>query len=224
MSETIPMTPERWATTQDYVTGIFSDPDPQLESLMHRAQDAGLPNIAVTPDVGRLLALLIATTPGRKALELGTLGGYSSIWIARALRPGGHLVTVENDEKAARFAAREFEAAGVESWVEIKLGSALEVLPGLAARFGTQSLDFAFVDAEKEEYLQYWKLIRPLIAPGGYFVADNVLGAGTWWIDDTDHPARAAVDNLSREVAADSHFQSVMLTQRQGLLVARRRS
>jgi caffeoyl-CoA O-methyltransferase len=100
----MPMTPERWAFTNGYVREVFGREDAVLSELKGEAQRWGLPDIAVSADVGRLLALLTSLTEGRLALELGTLGGYSAIWIARALRPGGRLVTVENDPRHADFA------------------------------------------------------------------------------------------------------------------------
>lgn len=216
------MTPQRWEATKAYVAEVFGEPDEQLASLMPRAVKAGLPDIAVSPDVGRLLALLVSTTAGRRAVELGTLGGYSAIWIARALRPDGKLVTVEQDEKAAAFAAREIVQAKLEDRVAIERSPALEALPKIAASFGPGSIDFAFVDADKTEYPTYWSRLRVLIAIGGYFVADNALGTSSWWIDHEDSEARQSVDALNRAVAADESFQSVLVTQREGLLVARR--
>lgn len=222
MAETVRMSPDRWDATKKYVHELFPEPDDQLRTLMGRATKAGLPDIAVSSDVGRILSLLVSTTAGRRAVELGTLGGYSAIWIARALHPDGQMVSVESDPTAADFAEQELRTAGLDGKVSIERAPALDALPKIAATFGPGAVDFAFVDADKLEYPSYWTRLRPLIALGGYFVADNVLGAGSWWIDHTDREARNAVDELSRMVAADDAFHSVILTQREGLLVARR--
>ena len=119
------MTPERWQWLGRYARELFGDPDEQLETLMERAVEAGLPSIAVSPDVGRLLQILSASTRGGLALELGTLGGYSGIWIARGLAPDGRLVTVEYDPRHADFAQGEFETAGLADRVEVRRGAAL---------------------------------------------------------------------------------------------------
>lgn len=216
------MTPERWDYTKRYIAEVFGDPDERLATLRDRAQQAGLPDIAVSPDVGRLLALLVSTTAGKRAVELGTLGGYSAMWIARGLKSDGALFTVESDPKAADFAEAEIRAAGLASRIRVERGLALDALPRWATSFGPGAIDLAFVDADKLEYPAYWSGLRPLIAIGGYFVADNVLGTNRWWIDDEASPARAAVDALSRTVAADPEFDAVLLSQREGLLVARR--
>ena len=130
------MTPARWNSTRDYLLEVFGAQDDQLQTLTPRAVAAGLPDIAVSADVGRLLMLLTAMTGGgrgaRLALEVGTLAGYSGIWIARGMAPGGRLITVESEPSHADFAEREFRAAGVSGSVEIRRGAAMRVLPSLA--------------------------------------------------------------------------------------------
>lgn len=214
----MPMTPERWDFLTRYATELFDDTDPQLASMMDRAVQAGLPRIAVSPDVGRLLHILTTLTPGRVALELGTLAGYSGVWIARGLSPGGKLLTVEYDDRHADFAESEFATAGLENTVEVVRGAALEVLPGIAGRLGPDSVDFVFLDAVKSEYVDYFEAIRPLIAPGGLLVADNVYGTGQGWIDEG-----YGTDVFNRVVAADAGFTSTITPMREGLLIARKR-
>lgn len=221
------MTPQRWERISSYTAEVFGRPDRQLTTLMQRAVASGLPDIAVSADVGRLLTLLTSmTNAGRGAslaIELGTLAGYSGVWIARGLAPGGKLVTVEIEPKHAAFAKREFEAAGVAPHVEQVLGAALEALPKLGARFGPASVDLAFIDAVKPEYADYFRLLKPLIRPGGLFIADNALGSGKWSIDDPGaDPAGVAVDRFNRLVAADRDFETSVVVNREGLLVARR--
>ncbi|MEX1281213.1 MAG: O-methyltransferase [Acidimicrobiia bacterium] len=217
------MTPERWAATTAYVEEVFGDPDDLLAGLPARAEAAGLPRWEISPDVGRLLSILLATTPARRVLEIGTLGGYSGIWLARGLAPGGRLVTIERDIAHADFAAERFAEAGVGHRVEIVRGEALDVLPGVAESLGPGSVDLVFVDAAKEEYPDYVALTRYLVAPGGYLVLDNCLGTGSSWIDDRSDPGMAAVDEANRALAGDPSFDTVALTVRQGVLVARRR-
>lgn len=213
----MPMTPERWKYINAYASELLGDTDPQLQSLMARAVEAGLPDIAVSPDVGRLLKILVSLTPGRLALELGTLAGYSGIWIARGLRPEGQLITIEYDPRHAAFAEDEFTAAGVGDNVEVVRGAALDVLPEIAIRVGEGSVDFVFLDAVKSEYSDYFRAVRPLIASGGVLVADNVLGTGAGWIDEG-----YGTDPFNRLVAADPEFETTITPQREGLLIARR--
>lgn len=211
------MTAERWDFLSNYANEVFADQDEQLATLMDRAVDAGLPAIAVTPDVGRLLNILVSLTPGRIALELGTLGGYSGIWIARGLTSDGRLLTVEYADAHADFAEGEFATAGMADRVEVVRGAALEVLPGLAQRLGPGSVDFVFIDAVKKEYVDYFKAVRPMVAPGGVVVADNVYGTGQGWIDEG-----YGTDDFNRLVASDPDFVATVTPMRAGLLIARR--
>lgn len=213
------MTPERWEFLAQYADQVFGRQDAPLATLMERAVEAGLPPIAVTPDVGRLLQILVSLTPGRLALELGTLGGYSAIWIARGLARDGKLITVEHDPRHAAFAETEIASAGLTDQVEVVVGAALDVLTGLSDRLGPGSVDFVFIDAVKDEYVEYFDAVRPLLAPGGVVVADNVYGTGRGWIDEGH-----GTDDFNRIVAADPDFDAVAIPMRAGLLIARRRS
>jgi predicted O-methyltransferase YrrM len=221
------MTPQRWQNTTEYLREVFGEQDDQLATLMERAAAAGLPEIAISPDVGRCLHLLAGlTNAGRGpelAVELGTLAGYSAIWIARALAPAGRLITVELEDRHADFAQREFLKAGIASRVQLTRGAALDVLPRLARQFGPASVDFAFLDAIKTEYLEYARLLKPMLKPGGLLIADNALGAD-FWIDDPPgaSESRDAVDAFNRAMAADRDYETVAVPIRQGLLIARR--
>lgn len=211
------MTPERWTYTGDYAEEVFGRADEHLAGLMRRAVEAGLPPISVSADVGRLLKILVSMTDAKLAIELGTLGGYSGIWIARGLADDGRLITVEYEDKHADFAAREFETAGVADKVELIRGAALDVLPRLAADLGESSVDFVFMDAVKSEYVDYLRLVRPLVKVGGLIVADNVYGTGAGWIDEGH-----GTDEFNRTIAADPDFESVATPMREGVLIARR--
>jgi caffeoyl-CoA O-methyltransferase len=223
------MTPERWRATADYLTEVFGRPDDQLATLMRRAVAAGLPDIAVDASVGRLLALLAATTnQGRGArciIEVGTLAGYSALWLARALAPGGRLVTIEIDPDHAAFAHAEFQRAGMADRIDIRAGAALDVLPGLLRDLEPAMVDVAFLDAVKTEYDAYADLLAPRLAPGALLIADNALGAGDWWIDTPQgaNPARDAIDAFNRRIALDTRFETAAVPLREGLVIARRR-
>lgn len=216
------MTPARWRATEAYSAEVFGRQDGVLEEARAAAAEAGLPDIAVTPDVGRLLMILASLTRGRLAVEVGTLGGYSGIWLTRGLAPGGRLITIEMDSRHAGVAQEQFDRAGLSDRIEVRIGAALQVLPALAEELGPGSVDVAFIDAAKEEYPEYFALLRPLIAPGGLLLADNVYGAAGSWIDRIDRPGIAAVDRMNRLVAAAPEFEAVAVPIRAGLLIARR--
>ncbi len=217
------MTPERWARTCAYLDGVFADPDKQLATLMERAVAAGLPDIAVSPSVGRLLTLLARLVDARTIVEVGTLGGYSGIWLARGLADGGRLITIEPEALHAEFARGEFDAAGVGGRVEIRRGAGLDVLPALVEELGASSVDLVFLDGIKSEYPGYAASARRLLRSGGLLVADNALGGGDWWIDDESHASRDAVDALNRALAGDEAFEAACVPIREGVLIARKR-
>ncbi len=218
----LPMTTTRWDYMTEYSREVFGSQDPHLAGLMDEAVRAGLPDIAVSSNVGRLLKILTSLTRAALAVEVGTLGGYSGIWIARGLAPGGRLITIESEPLHADFAQKQFERAGVADRVTLRRGAGLDVLPELAQELGPGTVDVVFLDAVKTEYPDYWRIVRPMIAVGGLVMADNVFGCGTWWIDDTDDPGRQATDRFNRLVADDADFEAIAIPIREGVLVGRR--
>ena len=216
------MTPERWRFTQEYSREVFGREDAGLAALTKEAAEAGLPDIAISADVGRLIKIIASCTRGRLAIEVGTLGGYSAIWIARGLAPDGRLITIEPEDRHIEFARSQFERNCVSDRITIRRGKALEVLPELAREIAAGSVDLVFLDAEKVEYPDYWRIVRPLIAVGGFIVADNVYGSGSWWIDSVGNATRRAADRFNRTVADDADFEAVALPIRQGVLIGRR--
>ena len=217
------MTPERWRATGAYVREVFGQEDAHLRRLVQGAAERGFPDIAVTSEVGRLLSLLVTLSGAERAIEVGTLAGYSALWISRALPENGRLWTIEVDEERAAFAEEHLNAAGLGSRVEVVRGAALDVLPRLASQLAPESIGLCFLDAVKSEYLDYLALLRPLLKPGGLLVADNVLGSSQWWIDQPGVGDRDAVDRFNRTVAADPGFDAVALPVREGVLIARKR-
>jgi predicted O-methyltransferase YrrM len=148
---------------------LLIEADPSLEAAL----DSGLPPIDVTPSQGKLLHLLARLAGARAILELGTLGGYSTIWLARALPPGGRLVTIESEPVHAEVARRNLQDAGVADRVDLRVGRALEVLPELEAPF-----DLIFVDADKASIPEYVEWSVRLGRPGTVVIVDNVVRGG----------------------------------------------
>lgn len=222
------MTPARWAASAEYLREVFGREDEVLRGLRERAAAAGMPDIAITAEEGRLLGVIAGLTGAgigpSLIVEVGTLGGYSTIWLARALRPGGRVITVEIDDHRAAFAEREFARAGMADRIEVRRGAGRDVLPRVAQTLGPESVDFAFLDGDKTEYATEYRILKPMVRVGGVVAADNVLGSGSWWIDEPPGSvaSRDAVDTFNRLVAADPDMEAAVAPIRQGLLVARR--
>lgn len=218
------MTPGRWRHTCDYLDAVFGDEDEHLANLMPRAIEAGVPDIAVSASVGRMLMTLAKLADAKLIIEVGTLAGYSGIWLARGLSDGGKLLTVEPNEMHAGFAETMFGEAGVSDRVEVVRGYGTPVLEKLAGeRAGT--VDLVFLDAIKSEYPDYLPHAKTLLRPGGLLVADNMLGSGDWWIDTPagENEHRDAADKVNRLVAADGDFEAFCVPLREGVMVARKR-
>jgi len=219
------ITPQRWQYLNEYSRVVFGKQDEHLAGLMAQAVEEGLPDIAVSADVGRLLMILTSLTAGRLAIEVGTLAGYSGIWIARGLNSGGsggRLITIEKEPAHAAFARRQFQLAGVADRVEVRCGDGIAELERLAGELPPRSVDVVFLDAEKVEYPDYWRLVKPLIAAGGLILSDNAYSTGSWWIDGVGDAERDAADAFNRLVAGDEDFEAVAVPLRQGVMIGRR--
>ena len=171
------MTDPKWIAVEEYLTERLVRPDEALEQALTDSAAAGLPSIAVTAPEGKLLYLWARLVNARRILEIGTLGGYSTIWLARALSPGGRLITLEADPKHAEIARANVARAGVANVVELRLGPALETLPALAAE-GQGPFDLIFVDADKESNPDYLAWALKLSRRGSVLVFDNVVRDG----------------------------------------------
>lgn len=222
------MTPHRWEATSNYLSEVFGRPDWQLTTHRDRARQAGLPDIAVSPDVGRLLLLLTSLANSGKgasvAIEVGTLGGFSGIWIARGLAPGGRLYTIEPEKRHAAFARAEFHAAAVADRVTLIEAPAPGAISELAQRLDPASVDLLFLDAIKSDYKAYVEAAEPMLKPGALVIADNALGSGDWWIDTPpgQNAARDAVDAFNRWMT--TRYDCACVPIREGVLMARKRS
>jgi predicted O-methyltransferase YrrM len=169
------MTTERWTAVDRYLTELLVPGDPVLDAALRANAEAGLPPHDVSPAQGKLLHLLARLCGARTILEIGTLGGYSTIWLARALPPGGRLVTLEADPRHAEVARANVARAGHAGVVDVRVGRALDTLPLLAA---DGPFDLVFVDADKRHNADYLRWALALARPGTLIVADNVVREG----------------------------------------------
>lgn len=198
-------TPEQWNDIDLYFKTKLHTSDPVLDSILKANTEAGLPAIDVAPNQGKLLYLLAKLAGANNILELGTLGGYSSIWLGRALPEGGRLVTLELDEHHAKVVEENIRKAGLENKVEVIVGPALDTLPTLKEK-GFTAFDFIFIDADKPNYPHYLKWALNYSRSGTVIIADNVVRKGRV-IDPEDASVqgiRQFVDLLSEDTRIDS--------------------
>jgi predicted O-methyltransferase YrrM len=168
---------ERWTAVDDYIDAALVPADPTLDAALRASADAGLPDISVSPAQGKLLHLLALGQGARRILEIGTLGGYSTIWLARALPPGGQLITLEADPGHAEVARANLANAGLADVSEVRVGRALDTLPLLDGA-GDGPFDLIFIDADKPSYPDYLAWSVRLSRPGTMIIADNVVRDG----------------------------------------------
>ncbi|MEN3307432.1 MAG: hypothetical protein V7603_3634 [Micromonosporaceae bacterium] len=196
------MMKEQWTAVDAYFTDRLAPPDPVLEAALAASDAAGLPPINVAPNQGKLLELLARVRGARTILELGTLGGYSTIWLGRTLIPDGRMVTLEAQPRHAEVARANLARAGLADIVEVRVGPALETLPKLAAD-GVGPFDLIFLDADKISYPEYLTWSLRLSRPGTLIVADNVVRGGTVTDarsrDESVHGLRRFTDMLAAE-------------------------
>lgn len=218
------MTPQRWTYTCDYLDETFGREDEHLKTLMPQAIERGVPPIAVSASVGRMLLVLCRMVGARRVVEVGALAGYSTTWLARGLSEGGQVITIEPEPLHADVTREGLERAGLGERVRIERSTGLEALPRLVEELGEGSVDVVFLDAIKSEYPDYLPFARKLLRPGGLLIADNTLGGGDWWIDakDGENESRDAVVRFNASVAGDSGFEAFCVPIREGVLVARR--
>jgi len=172
------MTQQRWTEVDRYITDLLVPPDPALDATLRASAAAGLPPIQVSPNQGKLLMLLAQLQGARNVLEIGTLGGYSTIWLARGLSKDGRLITLEASPKHAELARGNIARAGLADVVEIILGRAIDTLPQLAAK-GRGPFDLIFIDADKPSLPDYFTWSLKLSRPGSVIIIDNVIRHGT---------------------------------------------
>lgn len=202
-----------------YVRELFAREDDVLRELAGRTAGSDVAPMQITSEVGKLLHVLARAARARRALELGTLFGYSSIWIARALPADGRLLTLDVDAERAKEARSWIARAGVGDRVDVRVGAALDVLPSLVRE---EPFDFVFIDAAKEEYPAYLDWVLRLVRPGGVVAADNVLlgGGGSVLAADGASPGVRGVREFNRRVAEDPRLASIVVPVREGVSVS----
>lgn len=166
-----------WTAVDEYLADVLLPADPVLDAALVESDEAGMPAINVASNQGMMLHLFARMRGARSILEIGTLGGYSTIWLARALPEDGRLVTLEFDPEHARVAQINLARAGLDALVDIRVGDAVKTLPQLIEE-GTGPFDFIFIDADKVSYPEYLKYSLQLSAPGTVIVADNIVRNG----------------------------------------------
>ena len=199
-------TPAAWSDADSYLADLLVGPDPDLASALVAQRDAGMPEIEVAPVAGKLLNLLARISGSRRVLEIGTLGGYSTIWLARAVGPEGRVVTVEAEADNAAVARASIDAAGVGERVDIRVGRGADVLPTLVGGF-----DLVFIDADKESNTIYLDWAAKLGHPGTVIVLDNIGREGEIVRDDSDDPKVVGTREGLRMLGEDPRFDATAL-------------
>lgn len=203
-----------WAAADDFFTGALQAHDPVLEAAQRDGAAAGLPDIAVSPMQGAMLHLLARAMGAARILEIGTLGGYSAIWLGRAARTAGvrgaRVVTMEIDAGHARVAQRNIERAGLADIVEVRVGPAVELLAALNEE-RPAPFDLAFIDADKPSNAEYFAWALRLVRPGGAIIVDNVVRGGAVTDTTSADPAVLGVRRLIEAVAREPRVSASVL-------------
>ncbi|NIM93038.1 MAG: O-methyltransferase [Anaerolineales bacterium] len=201
----------------DYITRTYAQGDPTLESIRHQIVARGLPGVSIRPEEGRFLQFLVAACGARLALEIGTLGGYSGVWITRGLGNAGRLISIERNPRHAEIAREHFDQAGVSDQVEVRVGEALQLLPQVA---GEGPFDFLFIDAEKVDYPAYLDWTMENLRPGGIITAHNAFRRGRIVNQEESNPGLDAVRIFNQRLAENPRFIATIYPAGDGISVA----
>lgn len=204
------MSEARWSAVDAYIADVVVRPAAALEAALRDSEAAGLPAIAVSPAYGKLLMLLARACRARRVLEIGTLGGYSTIWLAAGIPPDGRVVTLELEPKHAAIARVNLDRAGVGERVDIRIGPAATTLQALGAG-GAEPFDLVFIDADKEGYPIYLELVIPLCRAGALIVADNVVRDGRVADADSTDPQVIGIRKFNAMLADDPRFDATII-------------
>jgi predicted O-methyltransferase YrrM len=199
---------EQWTAVDEYINDLLIGSDAELDAALEASTAAGLPAIAVSPPQGKMLHIFARTIGARKILELGTLGAYSTIWMARALPPDGKLITLEYDPKHAEVARANIARAGLAGKVEVRIGRAIDTLPQLT---GEAPFDLIFIDADKVSYPEYFKWTLKLSRVGTLIIADNIVRKGAVADPDSDDENVQAVRRYNELLAAEPRVSATVI-------------
>ncbi|MEH2315966.1 O-methyltransferase [Nostoc sp.] len=202
------MTQEQWTAVDRYFTDLLVPPDPALDAALQTSAAAGLPPHNVSPNQGKLLLLLAQIQRARTILEIGTLGGYSTIWLARALPSDGRLITLEADPKHAEVARANI--AGLSDIVDLRLGQALSTLPQIAAE-GNSPFDLIFIDADKPNNPHYLAWALKLSRRGSLIIADNVVRNGAVIDQSSSDPSVLGVRRFNELLASEPRVSATAI-------------
>jgi caffeoyl-CoA O-methyltransferase len=191
-----------------YIEELFAPPDPALEGALRRSRAVGLPEIQISPTEGKLLRLLAEIAGVRRILEIGTLGGYSTIHLAGALPEDGLLVSLEVDERNARVARENIAEAGLESVVEVRVGDARELLAWMFED-GEGPFDLTFIDADKGGYPEYLEWALRLSRPGSLILGDNAIMGGS--VIEPEEGSAQAIRQFNERLAQDPRLSAIVL-------------
>lgn len=205
------MTNDVYAAVDTYLDDLFGSADAALAAALERSAAAGLPTIQVSPVLGRFLQVLALAAGARSILEIGTLGGYSTIWLGRAVPPDGRVVSLEVEPRYAAVARENIARAGLGDRVAVRVGRALDLLADLRA--DDARFDMVFIDADKPAYPDYLHAVLPLCRRGAVIVADNVVRAGKVAFDAAGDEAVDGAQRFNAALAADPRLASVVVQQ-----------
>lgn len=204
------MNQEKWSEVDHYVTDVLGLTDEALESALNESDAAGLPAIAVSIPQGKFLNQLARMLHARRILEIGTLGGYSTIWMARGLEKGGDLVTIEIDAKHAEVARKNIARAGLSDCVDVRNAPAIEELPRIAAE-NRGPFDLVFIDADKPSIPDYFTWSLEMSQPGTVIVVDNVVREGAVTDEKSEDASVKGVRRLNEMLAAEKRVSATVI-------------
>jgi predicted O-methyltransferase YrrM len=202
---------EQWNAVDRFITDHLTPADEALTATLTASKSAGLPAINVAPNQGKLLHLLAQLQGARTVLEIGTLGGYSTIWLARALPESGRLISLEYDPAHAEMARLNLARAGVDKIAEVRTGAALDTLPKLAAEPGAGPFDLIFIDADKQNNPRYVEWALKLSRPGSLIIVDNAVQGGAVVDKDSTDPAIVGIRQMYDLVAREPRLSATAM-------------
>jgi len=218
------MNQQLFGSVDQYIGQLFYSEDACLKETEQSIIESGIPQISISPNQGKFLNILAKLCNAKKILEMGTLGGYSTIWMARALPENGKLITLEIDKKHADVARQNFNRCGLASKIEIRLGKAIDILPSLKEE-DAGPFDMIFIDADKPPYTEYFQWALQLSRPGTLIIADNVIREGKVLLDESPDEMVTGVKRFNQFLSQCTDvtatiFQTVGAKEHDGMAIA----